>query len=33
MALSIMNEANRCLQCKVPMCQKGCPISTPIPQI
>ena len=33
MALSIMNEANRCLQCKVPMCQKGCPIHTPIPQI
>ena len=33
MALTIMNEAQRCLQCKVPMCQKGCPISTPIPQI
>ena len=32
-ALTIINEANRCLQCKVPMCQKGCPISTPIPQI
>ncbi len=33
MALTIMTEANRCLQCKVPMCQKGCPISTPIPQV
>lgn len=33
MALTIINEANRCLQCKVPMCQKGCPISTPIPQV
>ena len=33
MALTIINEANRCLQCKVPMCQKGCPISTPIPEI
>ncbi|MBQ4282617.1 MAG: NAD(P)-dependent oxidoreductase, partial [Lachnospira sp.] len=26
-----MDEANRCLQCKVPMCQKGCPINTNIP--
>ena len=24
-------EANRCLQCKVPQCQKGCPINTNIP--
>ena len=28
-----MDGANRCLGCKVPQCQKGCPISTPIPQI
>ncbi|MBR2811800.1 MAG: FAD-dependent oxidoreductase [Solobacterium sp.] len=33
MALTIMTEANRCLQCKVPMCRKGCPISTPIPEV
>ncbi len=33
MSLHIENEANRCLNCKVPMCQKGCPISTPIPQV
>ena len=32
MALHVMDEANRCLNCKVPQCQKGCPISTPIPQ-
>lgn len=31
MALHVMDEANRCLQCKVPMCQKGCPINTDIP--
>lgn len=33
MAVHIENEANRCLNCKVPMCQKNCPISTPIPHI
>jgi len=33
MALHIENEANRCLNCKIPMCQKNCPISTPIPHI
>lgn len=33
MALTIMNEAQRCLQCKVPMCKKGCPIATPIPEV
>ena len=26
------NEANKCLNCKNSMCQKGCPISTHIPQ-
>lgn len=31
MALHVMDDANRCLQCKVPLCQKGCPISTNIP--
>lgn len=31
MALHVMDEAIRCLQCKVPQCQKGCPISTNIP--
>lgn len=33
MALHIMDEVNRCLQCKNPQCQKGCPIATPIPQV
>lgn len=33
MALHILDEANRCLQCKNPMCQKGCPINTPIPKV
>lgn len=33
MALHVMDEANRCLNCKVPQCQKGCPISTPIPEV
>lgn len=33
MALHVMDEANRCLGCKKPMCQQGCPIKTPIPQV
>ena len=33
MAFHVMDEANRCLGCKVPQCQKGCPISTPIPEV
>lgn len=33
MALHVMDEANRCLGCKVPQCQKWCPISTPIPEV
>lgn len=32
MAIHILEEAQRCLNCKVPMCQKGCPIHTPIPK-
>ena len=32
MALHVMDEANRCLQCKNPMCRKGCPIDTNIPE-
>ncbi len=33
MALHVLDEANRCLECKNPTCQKGCPISTPIPKV
>jgi len=32
-AFHVMDEANRCLGCKVPQCQKGCPINTPIPEV
>ncbi len=31
MAVHVIDEADRCLQCKKPMCQQGCPIHTPIP--
>ena len=33
MALHVMEEANRCLQCKNPRCREGCPIHTDIPQV
>ena len=33
MAIHVLDEANRCLNCKVPQCQKGCPIHTPIPKV
>ncbi len=33
MAIHVVNEAKRCLNCKKPMCVTGCPISTPIPQM
>ncbi len=33
MALHVMEEANRCLQCKKPRCRKGCPIHTNIPEV
>ncbi len=33
MGLHIVDEANRCLNCKRPMCQQGCPVHTPIPQV
>ena len=29
----IIAEAKRCLNCKNPTCQKGCPINTPIPEV
>ncbi|MDF9823984.1 glutamate synthase (NADPH/NADH) small chain [Breznakia sp. PF5-3] len=31
--INILQETQRCLRCKAPFCQKGCPISTPIPQV
>ena len=33
MAYHVMDEANRCLNCKKPMCMEGCPIHTPIPKV
>lgn len=33
MAVHIVEEANRCLGCKRPLCQKGCPIHTSIPEV
>lgn len=33
MALHIIDEANRCLNCKRPLCREGCPVHTPIPQV
>jgi len=30
---TIKSEAQRCIKCKVPGCAKGCPVSTPIPQV
>ena len=31
MVLHVIDEAKRCLNCKKPRCQEGCPIHTPIP--
>ncbi len=33
MAIHVLEEAQRCLNCKVPQCQKGCPIHTNIPTV
>lgn len=33
MAIHIIDEANRCLNCKKPRCMEGCPVHTPIPHI
>ena len=29
----LIDEANRCLQCKNPRCKNACPISTSIPEV
>ncbi|HYH03754.1 MAG TPA: NAD(P)-binding protein, partial [Bacillota bacterium] len=33
MGKHIIEEANRCLLCKVPQCKKGCPVSTPVNEV
>ena len=32
MAHNVIEEAKRCLKCKNPLCKKGCPVCTPIPE-
>lgn len=33
MPTHVLEEANRCLQCKKPRCREGCPIHTNIPEM
>ena len=34
MAVHVINEARRCLQCKKPLCRiKGCPVQTNVPEM
>lgn len=33
MAIHVVNEARRCLNCKNPQCANGCPVNTPIPEM
>lgn len=33
MSIHVIEEANRCLQCKNPRCRQGCPINTNIPEM
>lgn len=33
MAKYVIDEAKRCLQCKVPKCKAGCPVNTPVNEI
>ncbi|MGL6200182.1 MAG: NAD(P)-dependent oxidoreductase [Lachnospiraceae bacterium] len=33
MAIHVIDEAKRCLNCKKPQCQQGCPIRTNIPEV
>ncbi|MCJ7856232.1 NAD(P)-dependent oxidoreductase [Lachnospiraceae bacterium NSJ-143] len=33
MSVYLLDEISRCLNCKNPLCVKGCPVSTPIPEI
>ena len=32
MSIHELEEANRCLQCKKPMCREGCPIHQDVPE-
>lgn len=33
MSATVLNEAKRCLQCKNPLCRKGCPVATNVPEM
>ncbi len=33
MGKHILEEANRCIQCKKPKCKQGCPVNTSIPEV
>lgn len=33
MSKHIIEEANRCLLCKVPQCKRGCPVETPVNEV
>lgn len=33
MSTSVIDEAKRCLKCKNPLCKKGCPVSTAVPEM
>ena len=33
MPVYVKETADRCLHCKVPQCQKGCPVHTNIPEV
>ncbi len=33
MAIHVVDEAKRCIQCKVPKCREGCPIGTAVPDM
>lgn len=33
MSIHVIDEAGRCLNCRNPKCQEGCPVHTPIPRI
>ena len=33
MGIHVLDEANRCLRCADPMCRKGCPVNTAIPEM
>lgn len=33
MGKHVIEDAKRCIQCKIPKCKQGCPVSTPIPDV